>query len=361
MEEIEYDMDQMFDLENVQHKDHVAGFMQWGEHRDIDELYEMHEITQFLKDGWYKIAWKDCPMLSLEGNTMIYDDGLLFEFTEKYITWPSLPTRPDSRFRRDPCAVVLPKGAKRTDRNKGFHFVALLNGDESGNEDLVLILEIRLGSSILIDILKALYTGTTAAIRGTKTFFETFTGCRQGGLESPVNFNIYINFVLRCAENEVLSMYPDTGLKYPYLIPGHRPTREQRRIAGLSGTERMRIILYADDIVLICTNLQELQDISTDKTETMAFNVTEEIMSSESLLKIGNTPFKNFREFKYLSHKISNATNTDHLVQSISSAFKKWNELKHILTDQRIYIKTRIRIREACIRSRLLYSIQAFS
>ena len=144
----------------------------------------------------------------------------------------------------------------------------------------------------------------------------------------------------------MLSKYPDTGLKYSYLIPGHCSTREQRRIAGLSGTERMRIILYADDIVLICTNLQELQDIvniydqtfkrfgltiSTDKTETMAFNVTEEIMSSESLLKIGNTPLKNVREFKYLGHKISNATNTDHLVQSISSAFKKWNELKHIL------------------------------
>ena len=34
------------------------------------------------------------------------------------------------------------------------------------------VLEIRLGSSILIDILKALYTGTTAAIRGTKTFLK---------------------------------------------------------------------------------------------------------------------------------------------------------------------------------------------
>ena len=44
----------------------------------------------------------------------------------------------------------------------------------------------------------------------------------------------------------------------------------------------------------------------------------------------------------------------------ISSAFQKWNELKHILTDRRILMSTRSNILEACIRSRLLYSVLAW-
>ena len=60
-------------------------------------------------------------------------------------------------------------------------------------------------------------------------------------------------------------------------------------------------------------------------------------MTSESLILIDNVPIKNVREFKYLGHMMSNLnkTNRSHLNQSISSAFKKWNELKHVLTDQK--------------------------
>ena len=123
------------------------------------------------------------------------------------------------------------------------------------------ILEIRLGDSILVQILKALYTGTSTNIRGTKNKFQTFIDYRQGGLESPIIFNIYLDFVLRCAEAAVLKKFPDTGLHYSYLIPGRCSNREQRSVSGLSGTARMRMLLYADDIVLLCTNIAELQKI----------------------------------------------------------------------------------------------------
>ena len=58
----------------------------------------------------------------------------------------------------------------------------------------------RLQSPIIVKIVRMLYTGTTAAIKHTTTLFQTFTGCRQGGIESPIIFNIYLDFVLRCAE-----------------------------------------------------------------------------------------------------------------------------------------------------------------
>ena len=43
------------------------------------------------------------------------------------------------------------------------------------------------------------------------------------------------------------------------------------------------------------------------------------------------------------------------LTYRISSAFQKWTELKHLLTDRRIVMSSRIKILEACVRSRLLY------
>ena len=59
------------------------------------------------------------------------------------------------------------------------------------------------------------------------------------------------------------------------------------------------MLLYADDIVLLCNDIDELSEIvqiydktfarfglkiSTGKTETMAFNVDEEIKSRPSLI-----------------------------------------------------------------------------
>ena len=44
----------------------------------------------------------------------------------------------------------------------------------------------------------------------------------------------------------------------------------------------------------------------------------------------------------------------------IASAFQKWNELKHVFTDKRIFMSTRVKLLEACVRSRLLYSSQSW-
>ena len=81
------------------------------------------------------------------------------------------------------------------------------------------------------------------------------------------------------------------------------------------------MILYADDIVLLCNNIDELMEIvniydktfarfwlklSTDKTKTMAFNVDVKIKAKPSLISIGNVSLKNVQSFKYLGHIIKN-------------------------------------------------------
>ena len=138
-----------------------------------------------------------------------------------------------------------------------------------------------------------------------------------------------------------------------------------------SGTQWLRMILYADDIVILCESIDELAEIiniydktfarfglkiSTDETETMAFNVPEEIKTKPSLTSIGAIALKNVNTFKYFGHTIvNNDEDPSHfLTFRISSAFQKWTEVKHLLTDSRILIST------ACVRSRLLYSAQSW-
>ena len=70
-----------------------------------------------------------------------------------------------------------------------------------------------------------------------------------------------MDFVLRCAENEVLQRFPNTGLEYSFRIPAHCSTREQRSIHGLGGTQRLRMILYADDIAVLSNDVDELAEI----------------------------------------------------------------------------------------------------
>ena len=94
----------------------------------------------------------------------------------------------------------------------------------------------------------------------------------------------------------------------------------------------------------------------------MAFNVPEEIKAKPSLISIGVEALKNVRMFKYLGHVITNNDDdpSRYLTFRISSAFQKWNELKHVLTDKIFFMSTRIKILEARVRSRLLYSAQSW-
>ena len=81
--------------------------------------------------------------------------------------------------------------------------------------------------------------------------------------------------------------------------------------------------------------------ISYGKTETMAFNVPEDVKSKKSLFSIENVPIRNVRTFKYLGHMITNNDDdpSHYLSFRISSAYQKWNELKHVFTDKRVFMR----------------------
>ena len=236
------------------------------------------------------------------------------------------------------------------------------------------VLNARTGATHLINILQAMYEGTTAVIRGMKKAFAVLVGCRQGGQESPCLFNYYFDFVLKVAAHEIDLAFPDGwGISFDYNIPHLCSNREQRRAGRLNGKEIIHWILYADDAVLFCNNVEEAQtvltifnktckrfglNISCKKTKTQVFN-NPELASKSSLIKIENEDIENISNFTYLGQVICNGDEKGFTEYRISRAKSKFNELRDVLADVNVRLKTRRKILEACVRSRLLYGIDA--
>ena len=102
--------------------------------------------------------------------------------------------------------------------------------DHIPRDFLFRVLEIRTGASHLIAILRKMYEGTTASIKGMATKFDVLVGCRQGGQESPCLFNYYLDFVLKVAAEEIDKRFPDGwGITFNYSISHQCTNRLQRR------------------------------------------------------------------------------------------------------------------------------------
>ena len=98
--------------------------------------------------------------------------------------------------------------------------------------------------------------------------------------------------------------------------------------------------------------------LAENKTETMTWNTTTEIMEKESIITVNGKELKNVREFRYLGHKLTNELKPKFLTSQIGLAYSAWNEHKKVLTDQRIKLWIRVQIAESLIRSRLVYALQ---
>ena len=245
--------------------------------------------------------------------------------------------------------------------------------DHIPREFLFSVLAFRTSAPLLISILRKLYEGTIAKITGSKTVFEIFSGCRQGGIESPTLFNYYFDFVLKVCAFEIDQAFPNGwGLSFDYNIPNECTDREQRKTKKAMGKEMIRWLLYADDLSLFCKSFDEAQTIinimtrvckrfgltiSFKKTKVMRFGATKD---STSEIIVDNCKLENVNTFCYLGHTIFNKKEGNYVDLRISKATSKFNELGRVLKDKQISLSTRRNILEACVRSRLTYGLQSW-
>ena len=237
------------------------------------------------------------------------------------------------------------------------------------------VLEMRTGAKHICAILRKMYEATTASIRGMKTDFEVLVGCRQGGQESPCLFNIYFDYVLKVAAQKIDEEFPDGwGIQFDFEISHFCTNREQRAHARMRGIEIIRWILYADDVVVFCKTVSEAQrllsiindtckrfglTVSFSKTKTQVFN-NAELAESPSLFNVGVEVVENVRSFTYLGQVNTTAEKKSFTEHRTASATAKFNEMRNVLCDIRVNLRTRRKLLEACVRTRLTYGTQAW-
>ena len=135
------------------------------------------------------------------------------------------------------------------------------------------------------------------------------------------------------------SQTPDSNTLFEYqVIALHTSNVLSKALVASRGYECSFMMM----ILFLCNDIDELSEIvkiydktfarfglkiSTDKIETMAFNVDEEIKSRPSFISTGDVALKNVCAFKYLAHMIINTDDNqfNFLNFRISSAYQKWN------------------------------------
>ena len=110
----------------------------------------------------------------------------------------------------------------------------------------------------LIKLLEALYGHTTTSLaENPEDVFKLLTGVRQGGPESPMLYNLFIDYVMRV----YMERCEAEGIKFlqlKYRIRSTARTREERR--GVYYEEHtIDWSGYADDLMLVFESEQELQ------------------------------------------------------------------------------------------------------
>ena len=231
----------------------------------------------------------------------------------------------------------------------------------------------------LFNILEKLYSRTSLTFHEAQTTFPVSSGVRQGGPESPLLFNLYIDFVMRvfinkCNQDDTITFY-----QHKYRINSRSITRQQRLQMRndnqkLTGSSSVPWCGYADDLILFLLDLTSLQQASSlldsvftefglqineTKTETMVLNPG--IDYQKTIIKIRGVPLTNTAQFEYLgSYICPTEPNTGDMEVNhrIQMALSKFATMSNLLRNSGIHLSTRVKFLNSFIRSRLTYSCQ---
>ena len=228
----------------------------------------------------------------------------------------------------------------------------------------------------LVELLENLYQHTTTALaESPEDEFEITTGVRQGGPESSLLFNLYMDYIMRiflekCQTNKI------NFLKLKYNIPSSisNTGRVSKGEFDLDWTG------YADDLMLTFDDLESLQKglkildellrqyrlkINTSKTKTMIFN--QQLDQTEyptTIASLGGEKLENVKVYKYLGSDIKfdeSSTGESELNLRTDAATNKFFSLARNLMNYKIYIKTRVLMVNSLVRSRLTHACQTWN
>ena len=204
--------------------------------------------------------------------------------------------------------------------------------------------------------------------------FNVNIGVRQGGPESPILYNLYMDIVMRifltACKNENLRF-----LKLKYKIPKEASSTENLAIGNFD----VNWIGYADDILVLFDDIASLKkgihilngtfkrfrlEVNPKKTKTMIMNQhLDNGEYPESIGQLEGKPLENVKNYRYLGCEIKYdepTTGEAEINLRTDAADTKFYSLAKNMMNMKIDIKIRAIMLNSLVRSRLAYSCEAW-
>ena len=247
----------------------------------------------------------------------------------------------------------------------------------------------------VLTLIKDLHEETEACVReygATSKWFSISNGVKQGCILAPLLFNVFIDFIIKQTLAEVPT---DIGVEIQYRMDG-KLDRMKRDVVQDSHAN-IPILMYADDLKLICTNARDLHDfilkleeitqkwgltINVTKTKIMHVQssnwpASDEHWNGEEWVEFDtfssvdhNTPIilrgeeiEVLDEFKYLGSILSSSGDLScEISNRISCALKRFACLTKPLWNNRYMSReTKCKVYKAVVLSSLLHGSESWA
>ena len=210
--------------------------------------------------------------------------------------------------------------------------------------------------------------------------FRTTSGVRQGGVESPCLFNLYLDYMVRIFEKEAKEKKLGVSIKFRIQSQATDRTQRSEHPGADKGDLWLLWLGFADDLAILADSAEELQQaleilysiftrfglqMSLVKTETMIMSADiEEENYPESICTLDGQKLKNVKTFKYLGQKFQfnePYTASVELLTRKMSAITSFYKDDKFFKNHAVSIKTRLKIYDSLFRSKLTYACQTWS
>ena len=232
--------------------------------------------------------------------------------------------------------------------------------------------ELRGVPAKLISLLRDLHTDTECAIKGDHkakdSWFEVRTGFKQGDVNAPLLFNLFIDTVVRC----LMPLLQQSGVTFVYKMDGQlreSKTRDLQEIAW--------ILMFADDIAFITDNDDQMQialqiidstfsewglEMSLKKTKVMHLQADAGTECSGNQLSIARGQIEFVSQFKYLGSLSSvNLSMQPEIANRLAKAGGAFHGLVRLWGDKHLSRKVKLSIYKTVVQATLLYGCETWA
>ena len=223
----------------------------------------------------------------------------------------------------------------------------------------------------MLQLIKDLHDNTTCAMQADKerqgSWFQVSTGFKQGDVNAPLFFNIFLDSICRYIE----SIVGELGFNLACNINGHLTGRRKP-----NGSIPCWILLYADDMVIFEKNREQMQAIlaivyqalqdwgmqmSIPKTKYICYNKAQHCTEP---VQVAEHEIEQVSKFKYLgSMQTSDLSVNAEVSNRLASAANAWLKLSklHVWDDECISRGIKCTLYKVIVQSTLLYASETWA